>query len=375
MKARFIMIALFALNIFQMSAQNKDEVTLVVSADGATKEEATKVALRSAIEQAYGTFVSANTTILNDELVKDEIVTISNGNIKKYKEIASWNLPNGNQCVTLQATVCISKLVSYAQSKGASTEFAGATFMMNIKMKELNKKNEQEALNNLLNQIRILITYSYDRNLEIATPKQDGKGNYIMDIKLKCVGNNKFLAIRDLLFYTLIGVSLEDDEAEEYKSMNLNYLRFDMDIRTKGQDIGYTHCWAYLRNDQLFFDKWCHELLSIICKERSDYKVVDNNGKVWQSGSNESIKRLPHLFVAFNWKYGEYFGGDYSSDNASSYIGSLSKNAMWNYKELYGNNAKAGFEFVISYDSYEDLQFLVGPQYMQTISKIDVVRK
>ena len=92
MKARFIMI--------------------VVSADGATKEEATKVALRSAIEQAYGTFVSANTTILNDELVKDEIVTISNGNIKNYKEMSSFVLPNGKQSVTLQATVCISKLIS-----------------------------------------------------------------------------------------------------------------------------------------------------------------------------------------------------------------------------------------------------------------------
>ena len=85
MKARFFMIALFVLNLFQMSAQRNDEVTLVVSADGATKEEATKVALRSAIEQAYGTFVSANTTILNDEMVKDEIVTLSTGNVKTYQ--------------------------------------------------------------------------------------------------------------------------------------------------------------------------------------------------------------------------------------------------------------------------------------------------
>lgn len=41
-----------------------DDVTLVVSGDGANKEEATKVALRSAIEQVYGTFVSANTSIV-----------------------------------------------------------------------------------------------------------------------------------------------------------------------------------------------------------------------------------------------------------------------------------------------------------------------
>lgn len=69
----------------QVSNPN-DEVKLVVSGDGQTEEQAIKTALRSAIEQAYGTFVSANTAILNDSLVKDEVVTISTGNIKSYKK-------------------------------------------------------------------------------------------------------------------------------------------------------------------------------------------------------------------------------------------------------------------------------------------------
>lgn len=42
-----------------------DEVTLVVSGQGTSKDEATKVALRNAIERAFGTFVSSNTSILN----------------------------------------------------------------------------------------------------------------------------------------------------------------------------------------------------------------------------------------------------------------------------------------------------------------------
>ena len=46
MKVRMLLIALFAFISFQMSAQTNDEVTLVVSADGATKEEATANALR-----------------------------------------------------------------------------------------------------------------------------------------------------------------------------------------------------------------------------------------------------------------------------------------------------------------------------------------
>lgn len=45
-------------------------------------------------------------------------------------------MPNGKFFITLEAVVSISKLTSYAQSKGSSVEFAGATFDMNIKMKD-----------------------------------------------------------------------------------------------------------------------------------------------------------------------------------------------------------------------------------------------
>lgn len=48
-----------------------NEVSLVVSGGGSTKEEATNNALRSAVEQAYGVYVSTNTTVLNDEIATD----------------------------------------------------------------------------------------------------------------------------------------------------------------------------------------------------------------------------------------------------------------------------------------------------------------
>lgn len=119
---------------------SKDDVVLTVSADGSTKDEATKNALRSAIEQAYGTFVSANTTILNDELVKDEIVTVSNGSIKDYKEIAAMPTDKGGYLVTLTATVSLPQLIEYVKSHGSECEFAGNTFGMEMKMFELKRK-------------------------------------------------------------------------------------------------------------------------------------------------------------------------------------------------------------------------------------------
>ena len=123
---KLTLLLIAALTLFGVSAQ--ETVKLTVNGQGATKEEATANALRSAIEQSFGVFVSANTQILNDEVVKDEIATIASGNIQEYQELGCITMPNGQQSVTLSATVSIGNLISYAKSKGSSAEFAGAIF-------------------------------------------------------------------------------------------------------------------------------------------------------------------------------------------------------------------------------------------------------
>ena len=71
--------------VFSLSLLAIDEVTLTTMGDGATLEEAKNNALRNALEQAYGAFMSSSSIILNDELTKDEIVSVTSGNIKNYK--------------------------------------------------------------------------------------------------------------------------------------------------------------------------------------------------------------------------------------------------------------------------------------------------
>jgi len=233
-----ITIATFSMSLF---AQAVEEVTLTVSGDGATKTEATQLALRSAIEQAFGVFVSANTQILNDELVKDEIATVSSGNIKKYEEIASAILPNGNTTVTLKAVVSISKLITYAQSKGSSAEFAGATFGMNMKLKELNKANEEKAIENMINQLTALIPSMFDYKLELGEPRieklflndvyyeqyrQRHEERYYEEVyaipaKVIVIFNDNTEIANNILLNTLASLSLTENEVEEYKKTGL----------------------------------------------------------------------------------------------------------------------------------------------------------
>ena len=213
-------------------AQN-EEVTLMVSSDGPTKDEAVKTALRSAIEQAYGTFVSASTEILNDEVIKDEIITVTQGNIKNYNEVASYQQNDGRFFVTLQATVSISKLVSYAQSKGAKTEFAGAAFAMDLKMKLLNKENEATAIKSMLNEMKILLKNGFKHEIDIRNVKADGEVLALITTTLTPDG----IAAWNLFESTLKGLSLSEKEDLEYTNLGLNVYR--LGINNNGQNNYY----------------------------------------------------------------------------------------------------------------------------------------
>ena len=234
MKTKVFLLALFIMNIFYVSAQNSDEITLVVSADGVNKEEAVKTALRSAIEQAYGTFVSANTSILNDEIVKDEVITLSFGNIKKYKELSSEILPNGSFYITLQTTVSVSKLINYAQNKGAEVEFAGATFAMNMKMEELNTRNEEKIIANMLSVMERLYMNGFEYKLSLSKVQADGQMTADIDV----YPNENALKAYELFYNTLETISIDEETIKEYKEINKKVYTVGLYPITSSKKIG-----------------------------------------------------------------------------------------------------------------------------------------
>ncbi len=214
-------------------AQGVNEVTLVVSGDGATKDAATTVALRSAIEQAFGVFVSANTTILNDELVKDEIATVSSGNIQSYKELGCVQLDNGNTSVSLQATVSISKLVAYAQSKGSECEFAGAMFGQQLKLIELNKQNAAKSLENMYAQLCAIVPYMFDYELEVNNPQANG------DVEFRVIAraNSTTNTFGEIVQNTLEALNVQN--AESVKQMGVKLSRVILNLLSVIDDPTY----------------------------------------------------------------------------------------------------------------------------------------
>lgn len=198
---RTIIMVMFLFSCkFCISQENNvlenDEISLIVSGDGTNKEKATMSALRSAIEQTFGTFVSSNTKILNDDMVKDEIITISSGNIKNYEYLSECNTGQ-KYLVTLRTTVSISKLVDFSKSKGGEVELSGgATVVMNQKIRSENMKNTRKAIDNIIIQMIEAFPSCFDYEVNINhEPKAyfDNLYGWPIDLLIKTNQNMVFI--------------------------------------------------------------------------------------------------------------------------------------------------------------------------------------
>lgn len=63
----------FIVSTFLYAQESDKVVSITVTGSGKTQDEAKQSALRSAIEQAFGAFISSKTEMLNDKVVTDQI--------------------------------------------------------------------------------------------------------------------------------------------------------------------------------------------------------------------------------------------------------------------------------------------------------------
>lgn len=215
---KLILIIVLLLNITCIAQEDKT-VTLTVSGTGKTIEDAKNNALRSAIEQAFGAFISSKTEILNDNLVKDEVVSVANGNIQKFEIVSQVEIPNNGYAITLNATVSISKLTSFAQSKGVSIEVKGGLFAANIIQQELNEKAELISLQNILNSSSEILKKSFDYSIETKGNPTLNNGKYDIPLKISVKLNKNFYEFRKYFINSLSGLSMIETEIANYEEI------------------------------------------------------------------------------------------------------------------------------------------------------------
>lgn len=286
-------------------------ITLVTSGTGSTKEEATKNALRSALEQTYGAFVSANSTVVNDELVKDEIVSISSGNIVEYEEL-SFQDTDPKQ-VAVKSVVSITNLVSYAQNKGMAAELAGNTFAMNMKMEELNKKNEAVALNNMIEQLEKIADNLFDYEIIVGEPEKSDNRSYYkreeyiqVPVHIYIKANANTLAFYETLHNTLTSLAIEKTTGEHGDIMDTNFDRYRKSA-----------IWYKLRGGWDISDDVERSIIPLIERAILNCEIIDNMGNVsgFYKNNSEYDKRcvlgcrFRGSWLATNRLYLEYSEG------------------------------------------------------------------
>jgi hypothetical protein len=215
----FILALALSINVY---AQEDKTVTLVVSGQGKTQDEAKQNALRSAIEQAFGTFISSKTEILNDNLVKDEIVSITNGNIQKYELLSEGYIPEGDYSVTLRAFVSISKLSSFCESKGIEILFNGDLLSSNIQLIEMNRDVELVSMKNLTQMSKPWLKKCFDYSLKTSEP-QNINGRYQITLTVSTLLNSNFVELNKYMINTLKSISMSSSEISKYNKLNIEY--------------------------------------------------------------------------------------------------------------------------------------------------------
>ena len=218
MRKNILLILLIFCQLSVFSQNDDKTVTLIVSGQGQTQDVAKQSALRNAIEQAFGVFISSKTEILNDELIKDEIVSISNGNIKSFEIVSETKLPSNEYVVSMNVTVSVEKLISFAESKGVVAEFKGSLFAFNIKQQIFNEESEISAISNLCDVIGKLTISSLDFTLKTKNPLAKNS-DWIIPIEIKVFANENFESLTDYFFKTLRAISLTDKEVKSYKDL------------------------------------------------------------------------------------------------------------------------------------------------------------
>jgi len=346
---QLILIMSLALSINAYAQENKI-VTLVVSGQGKTQDEAKQNALRSAIEQAFGTFISSKTEILNDNLVKDEIVSVANGNIQKFEIISEVQLPNGGYATSLKATVSVTKLTSFVESKGVVVEFKGGLFASNVLIQELYEKNETEAIGNIVNVMQQISNKSFDYTINAADPFSNN-GTWSIPITVNVIANQNFLDIPTLLHQTLKSICLSTGDLENYSKLNKPV--YPITLATNNSNDIY-----YLRNETSiikiidFVYSLNNSIVNFSISNGIDKNTIEKYSSKYSSDWNLSIPNLEIIDDNFRVILKNRNDGGYCFICAASlfhnYCGSRhdSKIPNFNYKKLYED----GFSYSIDFN-------------------------
>jgi hypothetical protein len=247
-----LVLTFFSFGVFAQT--DSKDVSITSSGSGKTLEEAKQNALRSAIEQAFGAFISSKTEMFN-KVVADQMASVSSGN-KSYEVLNESQLPDGSWGVTLKTIVSVDKLISFIQSKGIAVEIKGGIFSSNIKQQLLNEQAEIKAVAEMVGLLHEPMQISFDYVIKSSDPKSDEGGkNFVIPLEVSATTNKNIDFCANYCVKTLAALSLSSEEVASFQSLDKDI--FPVEINYNGvATIFYLRKWSSIDALNTLISQW-----------------------------------------------------------------------------------------------------------------------
>jgi hypothetical protein len=213
LRIRWLIVAAASFSFHQpiiTCAADQETATQSVIAEGVgtTEDEALKDAFRAAVRQVVGAVVDAETLVKNDDVVKDQVLTYSDGFISK-QTILSTKKDGGLVRTTIQATVERRKVIQKLQAANVTVKtIEGQSLFAEAVTQQEAKGNATALLRKALADLPTMLTAEM-----VGKPEYDAhKGAAVLQISVK-PDRRAFDAFRERLEQLLEKIALRTDSA------------------------------------------------------------------------------------------------------------------------------------------------------------------
>lgn len=182
-KTLYILISFLAFSTLIFAQSNEDMITLealegekkvIADGYGASPELALEKALQNAVEQAAGAYVSSITEIENDEIIKDEVLSLSHGFIKEHRKLSESKFDTEYK-VVVAAIIVEKQMMESLEASGVKVKYQTSGLVSDLKAWDKMKEDEYNMAKALFD-VHEMKDYGiiWDYHLRMGEPQRSG---------------------------------------------------------------------------------------------------------------------------------------------------------------------------------------------------------
>ena len=321
---RLVFLFFSLLLISNVHSQNEQAINITTTGTGLTKNNAINDALRNALEQTYGGFISSKTNITNDELFNDEVVAITSGEIHDYELVSETKIESG-YAVTIVAKISQTGLNNFVtQSGGDAVIFDANVFSTKIKLQRLNEKAEIKSINNILEILEEIYKRSIEFEFTSSNPRiNENNRKWRVDFTVSTKYNENILNFIDYFSSSLEKIAMTKSQKAEYQ-----------DLGKSTYPVLVNNEYFYFRNEESYNS--INNFLVRLKNKFGQFKITMNNGDYIFSPSINSrtlSNYNENFFIPYlNHTPDRRYSRNNYNNNYKSYVGFGSNGEFRHYR-------------------------------------------